>query len=140
MNSPDFFQNLSEEEMTTLMTMFDKVMATKIDPEAMEQQAYEQSANQYAGLFEESEALLDCPVELVFTISCNVLNKNQKGELINSEKVIVKNYHVPLNNKKEVERYIEGFFNKFHDRMEKQANETVEGEADESEATEENQG
>lgn len=125
MNSPDFFKNLSEEEVASLMQMFNKVMATEINPEKIEQEAYEASENQYGGLFGQDEPLLDSPVEMVFTITCNVLNKNQKGEVENSEKVIVKNYHVPLENKKQVERYIEGFFNKFHEKMEKQAQEII---------------
>jgi len=125
MNSPEFFKNLSEEEMATLMQMFNKVMATEINPEKLEQEAHDTSENQYSGLFSQDEPLLDSPVEMVFTVTCNVLNKNQKGEVENSEKVIVKNYHVPLENKKQVERYIEGFFNKFHEKMEKQAQEII---------------
>lgn len=125
METPDFFKNLSQEEMDALMGMFNKMMSTEIDPNALEEQAYEQSENQYAGLFSQDEPLLDSPVEMIFTVTCNVLNKNQKGEVQNSEKVIVKTYHVPLQNKTEVERYIEGFFNKFHEKMEQQAAETV---------------
>jgi hypothetical protein len=125
MNSPEFFKNLSEEEMATLMKMFDKVMSTEIDPEQLEEEGYRKSKNQYAGLFNEDESLLDCPVEMIFTVTCNVLNKNQKGEIESSEKVIVKTYHVPLDNKKEVERYVEGFFNKFHEKMEQQAEEII---------------
>lgn len=126
MDSPDFLKNLSEAEIETLMGVFNKVMNTPVDQDQLEKQAFEESATQYAGLFEKDQSLLDCPVELVFTISCNVLNKNQKGELENTDKVFIKHYHVPLDNKKQVERYVEGFFNKFHDKMEQQANETFE--------------
>lgn len=122
-SSPDFFKNLSPEEIQSLMGMFNKVMSAPVNPEQVEKQAFEESSKQYAGLFESDQSLLDSPVELVFVLTCNVLNKNQKGEIENTEKVLVKNYHVPLNNKQEVERYIEGFFNKFHDKMEQQANE-----------------
>lgn len=122
-NMPDLFKNLSEQEIESLMGMFNKVMSTPVDQEELEQKAFDESAKQYAGLFEESESLVDAPVELIFTISCNVLNKNQKGEIENTEKVLIKNYHVPLDNKKQVERYVEGFFNKFHDKMDQQANE-----------------
>lgn len=133
MESPDLsneingniFQNLSKEDMDALMGMYEKIMSTPVDPDKLEQEGLEESKNQYAGLFENKEPLLDSPVELVFTVSCNVLNKNTKGEVIGTDQVLVKYYHVPLNNKKEVERYIEGFFNKFHDRMEKQADESI---------------
>lgn len=126
MEAPDFFKNLSESEIEALMGMFNKVMNTPINQEELEKQAFEESSQQYAGLFQKDEALLDSPVELIFTISCNVLNKNQKGEIENTDKVLIKNYHVPLDNKKEVERYIEGFFNKFHDKMDQQAREIFE--------------
>lgn len=126
MEAPDFFKNLSESEIEALMGMFNKVMNTPVNQEELEKQAFEESSQQYAGLFQKDEALLDSPVELVFTISCNVLNKNQKGEIENTDKVLIKNYHVPLDNKKEVERYIEGFFNKFHDKMDQQASEIFE--------------
>lgn len=126
MEAPDFFKNLSESEIESLMGMFNKVMNTPVNQEELEKQAFEESSQQYAGLFQKDEALLDSPVELIFTISCNVLNKNQKGEIENTDKVLIKNYHVPLDNKKEVERYIEGFFNKFHDKMDQQAREIFE--------------
>lgn len=121
----DLFKNLTAEDLEKLGGLFEKVMNTPVDPEQLEKEAYAQSENQYAALFKENDSLLDSPVEMVFTVVCNVYTKNQKGEVDNSEKVLVKNYHVPLNNKQQVERYIEGFFNKFHDRMEKQAQETV---------------
>lgn len=125
METPDFFKNLSEDDIGILMGMYEKMLNTQFDPEKLAEEAENDQEGQYSEIFESEQPLLDCPVEIVFHVTCNVLNKNQKGELINSEKVIMKNYHAALDNKSQVERYVEGFFNKFHQKMEEQANETI---------------
>jgi hypothetical protein len=82
------------------------------------------ASHQYDEIFN-NQAFLDAPVELVFMVSCNVLNKNTKGEIISTSQAVVENYHIPLNNGKQAELCIQKFFDKFKGNLQSSASETL---------------
>jgi hypothetical protein len=91
----------------------------------------EVSKNQYNEIFND-RAMLDCPTELVFVVACNVMNKNNLGEIVSTEQVVMRNYHIPLNNKTQALSCVDRFFDKFHEKIQEAATETIKQNKEES--------
>lgn len=54
--------------------------------------------------------LLICPHEIVITVIANVLEEDEKGELIGSKEICQKNYHIPVPPKHDYNTYMNSFF------------------------------
>lgn len=114
--------SLTEEERKLLFDIYSKItlnleknMKAQQDVDE-EQKMFDQidyfAKHQYDEL-EKKMSKLDSPVELVFTVNCTVYEKNNAGELINSNDIFIKNYHVPLENQDQIKEFVELFFRKF---------------------------
>jgi hypothetical protein len=68
-----------------------------------------------------TKKLIDCPHEIIFTITAQTLSQNDKGEIIESKDICVKNYHIPVPIDKDYHNYMEVFF----DYLEKKILESV---------------
>lgn len=66
---------------------------------------------------EKIEKLIDCPHEIIFTINAKVLAQNEKGELIDTREICVKNYHIPVPIDKDYKNYMAIFFKYLEDKM-----------------------
>ena len=88
--SIDMLKNLSIENI-------DKIMETK---------------NTLDSPFKDKDLdkLIDCAHEIVFTINAHVLSQNEKGELVSSREICVKNYHIPVPIDKDYNNYMTTFF------------------------------
>lgn len=56
------------------------------------------------------EKLISCPHELVFNVKAHVLEENEKGEVIGTKEIMVKNYHIPVPPGIEYNKYMDSFF------------------------------
>lgn len=63
------------------------------------------------------EKLIDCPHEIVFSITANVLSQNEKGELIDTKEILEQNYHIPVPIDKDYQNYMAVFFKYLEDKM-----------------------
>ncbi len=126
MSNPDN-TNLTDEELEALKKITEKLL---IDNKQFEENfppqfdPLEYSKTQYKEIFDK-QAFLDAPVELVFMVSCNVLNKNNKGEIISTSQAVLENYYIPLNNENQAKACIDKFFSKFKGDLQTAAQETV---------------
>ena len=68
-----------------------------------------------------TKKLIACPHEIIFTITAQTLSQNDKGEIIESKDICVKNYHIPVPIDKDYHNYMEVFF----DYLEKKILESV---------------
>lgn len=59
---------------------------------------------------EEIKKLIDCPHEIIFTITAHTLAQNEKGEIVGSKNICVKNYHIPVPIDKDHHNYMTVFF------------------------------
>lgn len=127
--------SLSEDERKLLFNLYSKItmnlqknISQTEEPKDQEQQLMEEiddfAKHQY-DILEQKMSKLDSPVELVFTINCTVYEKNPKGELINSNDIFIKNYHVPLENQDQIKEFIELFFKKFAKTTEQTCQEVI---------------
>lgn len=66
---------------------------------------------------EKIEKLIDCPHEIIFTINAKVLAQNEKGELIDTREICVKNYHIPVPIDKDYKNYMAIFFKYLEDKI-----------------------
>ena len=66
---------------------------------------------------EKIEKLIDCPHEIIFTINAKVLAQNEKGELIDTREICIKNYHIPVPIDKDYKNYMSIFFKYLEDKM-----------------------
>jgi hypothetical protein len=54
--------------------------------------------------------LLDCPHEIVFNVTANVLSQNEKGEHTSTKEICTKNYHIPVPIGKDYDSFMQTFF------------------------------
>jgi hypothetical protein len=66
---------------------------------------------------EKIEKLIDCPHEIIFTINAKVLAQNEKGELIDTREICIKNYHIPVPIDKDYKNYMGIFFKYLEDQI-----------------------
>lgn len=66
---------------------------------------------------EKIKKMIDCPHEIIFTINARVLAQNEKGELIDTREISVKNYHIPVPIDKDYKNYMSIFFKYLEDKM-----------------------
>jgi hypothetical protein len=59
---------------------------------------------------ERPKKLLMCPHEIVITVIANVLEENEKGELIGTKDICQKDYHIPVPPKHDYNEYMRSFF------------------------------
>ena len=52
----------------------------------------------------------NCPHEIVFTVTANVFTSNEKGEIIDTEEICTKNYHIPVAIDKDYAVFMQTFF------------------------------
>lgn len=73
-----------------------------------------------------SKKLISCPHEIVFKITANVLEENEKGELIRSKEICTKNYHIPVPIDQDYNVYMKTFFTFLEGCLEKSINHSEE--------------
>lgn len=125
---------LTNEELEALKKATEKLFIgdEEIDANFPKFDPIEFASHQYDEIFN-NQAFLDAPVELVFMVSCSVLNKNPKGEIISTSQAVTENYHIPLSNGKQAELCIQKFFDKFKGDLESSAKETFSDKVEEKE-------
>jgi hypothetical protein len=53
---------------------------------------------------------IDCPHELLFTISATAMEQNDKGEAVSTREICTKNYHIPVPIDKDYNKFMTTFF------------------------------
>jgi hypothetical protein len=76
----------------------------------------------YDHLENQLDKLIDCPHEIVFTITANVLTQNEKGELTGTREVCTQNYHIPVPVDKDYNEYMKAFFSYLEEHIIKTVN------------------
>jgi hypothetical protein len=66
-----------------------------------------------SSFFPEDTKLIDCPHEIVFSITANVLEQNEEGQTIGSKELCVRTYHIPIPAEKDYKEYMDAFFGFF---------------------------
>lgn len=61
-------------------------------------------------LNQKPKKLIDCAHEIVFTVTANVLMENEKREIIGTEEVCTKNFHIPVPVDKDYKVFMKAFF------------------------------
>ena len=69
----------------------------------------------------QTDKLIDCPHEIIFTITAQALSQNEKGEIVGTKEICVKNYHIPVPIDKDYNHYMSVFF----DHLEKKIIESI---------------
>lgn len=75
--------------------------------------------------------LIDCPHEIIFKITANVLEQNEQGELVSSKEICTKNYHVPVPMSENYKEYMSTFFEFIENGLVSSANKIYEPESQE---------
>lgn len=76
------------------------------------------------------EKLIDCPHEIIFKITANVLEQNQAGEVTASKEICSKNYHIPVPSGSPYKDYMNSFFGFLENCLLESADQTYTGESD----------
>lgn len=58
----------------------------------------------------ENKKLIECPHEIIFKITANVLEENKDGQLVSSKEICTKDYHIPVPADKDYKEYMDIFF------------------------------
>jgi hypothetical protein len=58
----------------------------------------------------EAKKLIDCPHEIIFKVTANVLEENKEGQLVSSKEICTKDYHIPVPADKDYKEYMNIFF------------------------------
>jgi Na+-translocating ferredoxin:NAD+ oxidoreductase RnfG subunit len=90
-------QNISEEEKKAIDTVLESILKQNSLSNEIEQ---------------EYEKLLDCPHELVITVTAKVLEQDETGNVVGINEICKQNYHVPVPQNKDYHEYMAGFFNR----------------------------
>lgn len=80
-----------------------------------------------------TKKLIDCPHEIVFNITAQALSQNEKGEIVGTKEICVKNYHIPVPVDKDYNHYMSVFF----DHLEKKIIESIDDSNKDAKDTEE---
>ena len=83
----------------------------------------------------ETKKLIDCPHEIVFTITAQVLSQNERGEIVGSKDICTKNYHIPVPIDKDYHSYMEVFFNHLENKILQSVSDSNEMALDKKEST-----
>lgn len=106
-NHPELTEEQSEEYKKQLVDYFTKLNAD--NPDLLLD--YLQGVyNQDIPSMERPKKLLMCPHEIVITVIANVLEENEKGELIGTKDICQKDYHIPVPPKHDYNNYMHSFF------------------------------
>lgn len=102
---------------------YPKIDLNNLDPEIIKQleSINDVDLNKIKGLNKEynpehledtqnSQKLLKCAHEIIFTITAKVMEENAKGEIVGDKEICVKNYHIPVPIDKEYKDYMNTFF------------------------------
>lgn len=71
---------------------------------------FDYSQGQYAEIFEEQKKVTDTAHEIVFKLTANVLEQNEKGEYTKSKGMFEQNYHIPVPIGTVAKDYVDAFF------------------------------
>lgn len=80
----------------------------------------------YQNLSGEPEKISDAPHEIVFNITANVLEENDKGEKIRSKHICTKYYHIPVPIDGDYHVFMEAFFKFLEESLASSASKTYE--------------
>ena len=58
----------------------------------------------------ENKKLIECPHEIIFKVTANVLEENKDGQLVSSKEICTKDYHIPVPADKDYKEYMNIFF------------------------------
>lgn len=61
--------------------------------------------------------LIDTAHEIIFTVTAHALSQNEKGELIDSKEISVRNYHIPVPIDKDYKHYMHVFFSYLEEKI-----------------------
>lgn len=67
--------------------------------------------SEYNNVEEKTEKFIDCPHEIIFNITANVLTQNEKSEVTGTREILSQNYHIPVPIDKDYKEYMKAFFN-----------------------------
>lgn len=96
MNMPDNYKDILEQ-------------LKQLQPEEIKG-LFDYSDSQYAEIFEDQQKLTDTAHEIVFKITANVLEQNEKGEYVKSKGMFEQNYHIPIPVGSLCTDYVDAFF------------------------------
>ena len=100
-------QPLTEEELDNLK---------KILP-ADSYEFYERQFSNQLDMFPEHTKLIDCPLELTFNLSINILEQDTEGRNIGSAGLSNYTYHIPVPTGQDHQQYIQTFISHFEQAM-----------------------
>lgn len=87
----------------------------------------------------EAKKLIECPHEIVFKVTANVLEENKDGQLVSSKEICTKNYHVPVPSDKDYKEYMTIFFDFLENGLASSADKIYNQETDNEKTKEKNQ-
>lgn len=91
--------NISEEEKQKILEMLHTVRSQVSD-------------HSLHHLIAENHAkLIECRHEIVISVTANIMEEDDMGELVGTKEICKKNYHIPVPSDKDYHHYLEGFFN-----------------------------
>lgn len=103
----DITDEQAEKYKKQLVDYFSQLTAD--NPELLLEYLQEQYSKDIPSM-ERPNKLLICPHEIVITVIANVLEENDKGELIGSKEICRKDYHIPVPPKHDYNAYMSAFF------------------------------
>jgi hypothetical protein len=81
--------------------------------DALRERIFEGESN----FFPEDTKLIDCPLEIVFSINANILEQNTEGQTTGSRELCVRTYHIPIPPNKNYKEYMDAFFGFFENTL-----------------------
>jgi hypothetical protein len=106
-NIPELTEEESEKYKKQLTDYFSKLTAE--NPELLLDYLQDQYTQDLPSI-ERPKKLLICPHEIVITVIANVLEENEKGEVIGTKEICQKDYHIPVPPTHDYNIYMESFF------------------------------
>lgn len=107
----------------------DDLVKNFIDNLQKEQQIHPDKSS-YGDLDDSDKKLIACPHEIVFNITANVLEENDKAELIGSKEICSKKYHIPVPIDKDYHIFMTAFFQHLESCLESSADHAYNKEED----------
>lgn len=80
----------------------------------------------YEDLQTEPKKLIACQHEIIFNVTANVMEENDKGETVRTKEICSKNYHIPVPPDQDYNLYMKTFFSFLEDCLANSANKASE--------------
>jgi hypothetical protein len=76
----------------------------------------------YEDLMLEPKKLISCQHEIIFNVTANVMEENEKGETVRTKEICSKNYHIPVPPDQDYNLYMKTFFSFLEECLANSAN------------------